>query len=130
MARARSGERSPHGLRALGTQGERLAERYLVGQGFRIIARNVHLRHAEIDLLALEEETLCFIEVKLRTSDAFGTPAEAVGRRKRLRISRAAAQLLATWPLPSHRRVRFDVVAIDAAHHPPLIRLIRDAFSA
>jgi len=116
--------------RALGRLGEDLAERHLVAAGFRILARNVHLRHAELDLVALDRATLVFVEVRLRRSARFGSGEESVDARKRRRIAAAAAELLARGTLPRAARVRFDVIAIDAAVDPPRVTHFRDAFSA
>ena len=116
--------------RALGRLGEDLAERHLVAAGFRILARNVHLRHAELDLVALDRATLVFVEVRLRRSARFGSGEESVDARKRRRIAAAAAELLARGTLPRTARVRFDVIAIDAAVDPPRVTHFRDAFSA
>ena len=115
--------------RALGRLGEDLAERHLVAAGFRILARNVHLRHAELDLVALDRATLVFVEVRLRRSARFGSGEESVDARKRRRIAAAAAELLARGTLPRAARVRFDVIAIDAAVDPPRVTHFRDAFS-
>jgi len=123
-----SGGTPRRNLRAVGRYGEKLAETHLVRNGFRILARNVHLRHAELDLVALEGDTLCFIEVRLRASRRFGSAEESVDRRKQRRLARAAAAFLATHSLPHHEALRFDVVTIDTSHHPPYINLIRDAF--
>ena len=81
--------------RAQGRRGEQLAERVLRREGFRILARNLHFRHAELDLVALEGDTLCFIEVRLRSSRAFGSAEESVSRAKQRRIVRAARDFLA-----------------------------------
>jgi putative endonuclease len=116
--------------RALGRLGEALAEAHLRRAGFRILARNVHLRHAELDLVALDGGALVFVEVRLRTSARFGGAAESVGPRKQRRIAAAAAELLARGGLPRAARIRFDVVAIDAATDPPRIEHLRDAFSS
>jgi len=116
--------------RARGAAGEALAARHLEGLGFRIVARNVHLRHAELDLIAIEGAALVFVEVRLRASARFGTAAESVDARKQRRIARAAAELLARGGLPRHARVRFDVVAIDAGATPPAVTHFRDAFTA
>ena len=115
--------------RALGRYGERLAERHLERRGFRILARNLHLRQAELDLLALEGRTLCFVEVRLRSGRGFGSAAESIDARKRRRLVRAAARVLATCALPPHDALRFDVVSIDASRTPPELRLIRNAFT-
>jgi putative endonuclease len=122
-------QRRAGGRRALGRTGEDLAVRYLETLGFRILTRNLHLRHAELDVIALERRTLCFIEVRLRRGDRFGDAAASVDRRKQRRLVHAAAEVLATRSLPRHERVRFDVVAIDVGPGGRTIRLIRDAFA-
>src|SRR5262245_48435706 len=116
--------------RALGRLGESLAEAHLRRAGFRILARNVHLRHAELDLVAQERGALVFVEVRLRSSERFGGAAESVDPRKQRRIAAAAAELLARGGLPRAARIRFDVVAIDASVDPPRIEHLRDAFNA
>ena len=116
--------------RALGRLGEALAEAHLRRVGFRILARNVHLRHAELDLVALDRAALVFVEVRLRTSARFGSAAESVDPRKQRRIAAAAAELLARGGLPRAARIRFDVVAIDASVDPPRLEHVRDAFAA
>ena len=120
--------------------GEALAECALRREGFRIVARNVHMRHSEIDLVALEGTTLCFVEVRLRSSDRFGSAEESVDARKQRRILRGARAFLsqqagaqqagAQGPPARYDAIRFDVVAIDASHDPPTVRLIRAAFTA
>lgn len=116
--------------RARGAAGEALAAQHLEQHGFRILARNVHLRHAELDLVALERTTLVFVEVRMRASARFGSALESVDARKQGRIARAAAELLARGGLPRHTRVRFDVIAIDAGCKPPIVTHLRDAFTA
>lgn len=116
--------------RALGRRGEALAEAYLRRHGFRILARNLHLRYAEVDLVALDGRALCIIEVRTRSSSRFGSPAESVDGRKRRRLVRAARELIAARRWPRYERVRFDVVGVDTSHDPPKLSLIRDAFHA
>jgi putative endonuclease len=116
--------------RARGAAGEALAARHLEQLGFRIVARNVHLRFAELDLIALDGTALVIVEVRLRAGRAFGSAAESVDARKQRRIVRAAGELLARGELPRFARVRFDVVAIDAGVTPPRLTHIRDAFTA
>ena len=116
--------------RRLGALGERLAEAHLRGLGFRILARNLHLRAAELDLVALDGDALCFIEVRTRRAPGFGRAEESVDARKQRRLVDAARRALASRRWPRHERVRFDVVAIDASREPPELELIRDAFYA
>lgn len=115
--------------RALGRHGESVAARYLEDHGLRILARNVHLRHAEIDLIALDGGTLCFVEVRLRSSDRFGSAAASVDRRKQRKLARAAAEWLARGRAPRYAQLRFDVVAIDSSREPPRIEHFADAFA-
>ncbi len=122
--------RRPDNTRGLGRRGEDIAQSFLERKGFRILARNVHLRYAELDLVALDRDALCFIEVRLRRSQRLGTGAASVDARQRRRIVRAASEVLATHQLPRFRKVRFDVVAIDAWLDPPRVTHIRDAFHA
>ena len=126
MASPRSGGSSNR--RMLGRRGEDIAEDYLRAHGFRILARNVHLRHAEIDIVALDRDALCIVEVRMRANRAYGSALESVDRRKQRRLARAAAQLIATRPVPRHRVIRFDVIAIDCSHVPPIVDHVRDAF--
>jgi putative endonuclease len=118
----------PDSRRARGRRGEDLAAAHLERAGYLIVARNVRLRGGELDVVALERGSLCFVEVRLRSGAGYGTPEESIDARKRRRLARAARELLATRPLPPHRGLRFDVVAIDAREEPPRIRLLRDAF--
>jgi putative endonuclease len=115
--------------RNAGRAGEDLATAFLQAAGFRILARNVQLRRAELDLVALDGGCLVFVEVRLRRSGRFGSAAESVDARKQRRIAGAALELVARGGVPRMPRMRFDVVAIDASHDPPRISHIRDAFA-
>ena len=112
--------------RGRGKVGEEEAVRWLEAQGFAILDRNVVTHAGEIDLVAREGDTLCFIEVKARGTAAYGPAIAAVGPAKQRRVSRAAALYLAL-----HRLVgacRFDVLGLDAAEGGWTYTLIRDAF--
>lgn len=74
--------------RALGAYGERLAERYLRDHGLTILDRNWRCARGEIDIVALDGPCLAVVEVKTRTTDAFGAPFEAVTRVKLARLRR------------------------------------------
>ena len=120
---------TPRATRARAAPGEALAAAHLRASGFRILARNVHLRHAEIDLVALDGAALGIVEVRLRTSDRFGSAASRSTRASSGASSRAARAARARRPA-APRAVRFDVVAIDAATDPPRIEHLRDAFNS
>lgn len=117
--------------RGTGDRGEALAASYLEERGWRIVARNwrpsgVGLR-GEIDLVAARPGVLAFVEVKSRSTDAFGGPLVAVTARKQARIRR-----LATAFLREHRlraaQLRFDVVAVRFDGPEPVVEHVEAAF--
>lgn len=118
----------------VGNAGERLAAHHLDLKGYIILARKQRiLKIGEIDLIAYAEDgvTLCFIEVKTRTSSCYGTPAEAVDKNKRARIRRMAEAFLYDLNCEiSETSVRFDVieVEIDLKTRCARVRHITDAF--
>jgi putative endonuclease len=102
-----------------GRRGERIAAEFLARRGFRVIGGGFLARRGEIDLVCRRGDRLVLVEVKTRTSDAFGTPDEAVGPRKRRALRAAAAEYrtLAGWRGP----IDFAVVAIREGQQPELI---------
>ncbi len=80
--------------RAIGDKGEGLAVAYLVNNGYRIVQRNFCIRGGEIDIIATKNRQLCFIEVKTRSNDRFGTPAESITWNKRAHLHRAINHFL------------------------------------
>jgi putative endonuclease len=116
----------PH-TRARGAAAEDAAEKYLRSLGYRIVERNVYTHLGELDVVALEGETLCFVEIKARASGEYGRAVEAVGPRKQKRLARAAAMFLAKNR--SKRACRFDVLALDRRDDGAWeFTLVRDAF--
>lgn len=110
-----------------GKEGEKLAASYLKSQGYRIIERNFKKRYGEIDIIAQEEETLVFIEVKTRWSRRFGRPEEAVTPWKLKSVIKTAQYYKMLHPeLPDLMRI--DVVAIDfcAKGKEERVRLIKN----
>ncbi|HEX7459856.1 MAG TPA: YraN family protein, partial [Acidimicrobiales bacterium] len=81
--------------RSLGASGEDLAAGWYEDQGYEILERNWRRREGEVDLIVRRRRTVVFVEVKTRTSDAFGTGAEAVLPAKQRRIRRLASRWLA-----------------------------------
>ena len=115
---------------ALGRKGEAAARAYLEQHGVRILAANYSCTAGEIDLIGREREALLFIEVKTRSSEAFGPPQLAVHQRKQRQIVRAAQWFLAERRL-SEVACRFDVVAVTVlGDGVPHIHWLRDAFPA
>ncbi len=96
---------------SLGDRGEREAERHLLRKGLIIVARGYSDKFGEIDLIAVDGETIVFVEVKTRRSDFAGAPAEAVDDRKQAKITRTATGYLKFNHL-TECSARFDVIAI------------------
>lgn len=115
----------PH-TRAQGRSGEDDAVEYLRGLGYQILERNVSNKAGEIDVVATEDSTLCFIEVKARSSRTYGPAIEAVSLHKQRRVARAAALYLAFHRTDSP--CRFDVLAMDLVGGGWQFTLVRDAF--
>jgi len=108
-------------------RGERLAAEHLLRSGLVILDRNWRSGHLEIDLVAREDQVVAFVEVKTRGPGP-QAPLEAVGRRKRTRVRRAAEAWIRAHPGVG-REFRFDAVAvrIDPTGEPR-IEHVRDAF--
>jgi putative endonuclease len=117
-----TGGRLPYGERS-----EHLAARHLKWRGYKIIARNFRAAGAEIDVIALDHDTIVFVEVKARMSDALGPPELAVDGRKQFRIRRAAA-IFANRSHREERPTRFDVVAIVGDGRSRKVEHLKDAF--
>ena len=98
--------------RRLGRWGEDRAAEYLRDKGYRILAANWKCRFGEIDLVAGDGTCLCFVEVKLRKSAAYGSAAAYVDRRKQEKL-RASAMLYLSRR-PTDLQPRFDVVEVYA----------------
>ena len=99
-----------------GRIGEDLACRRLERDGLSIVARNSRTRFGELDVIAIDGETLVFVEVKtIRAGGLRGPeqPAHAVGRRKQMQVRRLARAWLAENLPPRYRSIRFDVVGVS-----------------
>ena len=111
-----------------GAESEQLAAAYLIGRGYSIIKRNFRFgREGEIDIVAIDGQTLVFVEVKARSSHAYGLPEAAVTPAKQ-RILRRAALGYCYINSVQDRECRFDVIALDLQSTPPVIRHIVNAF--
>jgi len=112
---------------ALGAEGEAQAAAWYEAEGYEVLERNWRRREGEVDLIVRRGATVVFCEVKTRTSDRFGTGAEAVLPAKQRRIRRLASRWLAELtPAVGRGRIelRFDVVSITAG----TVEVIEDAF--
>jgi putative endonuclease len=112
----------------LGRAGERAAAELLKTRGYEVIGTGFAARRGEIDLVCRRGRDLVLVEVKTRTTHAFGTPLEAVGTRKRRALLAAAAEYraLAEWRGP----IRFAVVALTGNPDDGFAaELVEDPFS-
>jgi putative endonuclease len=111
----------------LGRAGEAAAAELLKKRGYTLVGTGFAARRGEIDLLCRRGGELVVVEVKTRTSSAFGTPAEAVGARKRAALLAATAEYraLAEWRGP----IRFAIVGLTGdPEHGFAAELIEDPF--
>ncbi len=98
---------------------------HLQRAGMRIVERRWRCAYGEVDIVALDGETLVFVEVKTRSGASFGSPSEAVTPVKARRVRRLAQQWLAAERPPGEAELRFDVVSVvrRRGHAPVLVHL-------
>lgn len=107
--------------RAKGAMGEEFACARLEEDGYRILVRGYRVSHSEIDIIARKEDTIAFVEVKLRSSRSLCTPAQAVSRAQRKRIVLAAVAYLKTNGIYNTGEIqpRFDLFEIETTGELP-----------
>ena len=114
----------------LGKLGEDLACCELQRRGYAVLARRHRTRYGEIDIVARDDDTIVFVEVKARRTKRYGGAVEAVTRHKQRKVAAMALDYLARADR-LEARCRFDVVAIDRiGTDRPEIRVIPNAFPA
>ena len=111
----------------LGKFGEEAACALLKKNGYKILVRNYKNKLGEIDIIAYDKDTICFIEVKSRHSDKFGLPQEAIFAPKQRKISKVALSFLKENNL-FDKKARFDVVSVIYSGEMPRLDLIKNAF--
>lgn len=131
LDRQRQSARRRRGLAAhlqLAEQGEDWAQRFIQDMGWIVVARNYRRKggRGEIDLVAVEGETLVFVEVKTRSSAETGEPERAVHRAKEKLIGRTAEEYLRMATLEG-MAVRFDVISLVMGEKTK-VEYLRDAF--
>ncbi len=107
---------------------EKEAAEYLKGKGYKILERNFRTSFGEIDIIAKDNQALCFIEVKVRTFPYKYEPFEAVDRNKRSKIIKTSLYYLKSKRLFS-QRVRFDVLSITRFKEAWEFYLLKGAFN-
>jgi putative endonuclease len=96
---------------ALGQQGEQLAATFLTRAGLTILDRNWRCKQGEIDIVALDGQTLVICEVKTRSGVRFGTPLEAITRQKAWRLRKLAVLWVNAHGL-IFEAIRIDIIGI------------------
>ncbi len=119
--------------KALGAAVETAAREHLIRAGLMDVAANVNFRGGELDLVMLdrntrEGDTVVFVEVRYRRSDAFGGGAASIDARKRQKLIRAASLFLARHPRHANLACRFDVIEASGDPAAPRLIWLKDAF--
>ena len=99
----------------IGAAGEELAAELLKSKGYYIIRRNFSCPYGEVDIIAVKDKAISFIEVKTRTSLLYGSPAEAVDMKKQRHIRNAARYLLSRYNR-EWDSLNFQVIEISIGH--------------
>ena len=111
----------------LGKRGEQLAEEYFLKKGYEILHRNWRHSHYEIDLIAIKDDLLHFVEVKLRSSKTFGMPEQNVKKKKFQSLLHAADEFL--FQHQQYRHVQYDILSINiSSNTEPEFFLIEDVY--
>ncbi len=110
----------------LGKLGEHLAAAYLKKQGYTILESNYYFNRAEIDLIAVDGNTLVIVEVKTRNSNFFGNPQDFINQNKIGLLVKAADHYMQSKGLT--KEVRFDVIAIIKNQNQQSLEHFKDAF--
>ncbi len=111
-----------------GNLAEQQALVFLQQQGLVCVAQNFRCKGGEIDIIAFEQDTLVFVEVRLRQNKSYASAAESITKTKQRRILHAAQFFLMTHPRYQHCNLRFDGVLFTHLNHPP--EWIKAAFDA
>jgi putative endonuclease len=109
--------------RQKGNEAEEIAAEYLKKRGYKILARNYSSKTGEVDIIARLKNTLVFVEVKARASDAFGGAAAAVTKAKQLRVTKAAISYI-KQNRPAFDALMFDIIALTGGR----VEHIQNAF--
>ncbi|MGM0655267.1 MAG: YraN family protein [Thermodesulfobacteriota bacterium] len=118
------------GGKQLGKKGELAARQFLLSRGYKVLASNYSTPQFEIDIIAKDDDTLCFVEVKTRTGLKKGLPREGVTPAKQKKIIMGAQYYLSLNKI-TNTRVRFDVVEVlykDSSHTACEMTVIPNAF--
>ena len=111
-----------------GKIGEDIASKYLSSINYKILERNFECKRGEIDIIAIDNEELVFIEVKTRSSAIYGRPSEAVDDVKKKHIYKAAEYYVYIRNL-ENEKIRFDVIEVYKKNNKYIINHIKKAIT-
>ena len=115
-------------MRSTGSQFEDLALAHVQREGLVLLVRNFNSRFGELDLVLRDRDTVVFLEVRYRRSQAFGGALDSVGASKRDRLGKAASLFLQANPALANHPCRFDVMASSGSAAAPTFDWQRNAF--
>lgn len=110
----------------LGKQGEEIAVSYLKKHGYKIIETNFSCKFGEIDIIAEKDDTICFVEVKTRTNESFGSPVEAITPFKMKHIIKSVQYYILKRHLED-KEVRLDVLEVEMMNGRANVNQIENA---
>ena len=110
----------------LGQRGEQIAQTFLKDKGYKILHVNWRIRKLEIDIIAMDGETLVFVEVKTRQTHIFGEPEDAVNYKKQRSLIHAANAYVLKHRFENDSR--FDIISIIIEKTATVINHFPDAF--
>ena len=110
----------------LGVKGEELAKTFLIERGYRIIETNWREKKFEIDVIAIDEDEIVFVEVKTRTTSAFGNPEDSIDYRKQQHLIEGADYYIQEKEIDLE--CRFDVISIIHNKSDDKLNHIKNAF--
>ncbi len=110
-----------------GKSAEDLAEEYLRGLGYEIVARNYMVSHNEIDIIAKDRNYLVFVEVRSKSSTSFGKPEESMSIGKRKQVRKAAEMYLMQNPY-INLLIRLDFIGVTYNEGKAEINHLKNAF--
>lgn len=111
----------------LGQRAEDLACEYLLRQGLMVLERNFYIRGGELDIVAMEGETIVFVEVRSKSKGNYGLPEETISEKKRQFLYRAAEQYLIKQEY-TDKNCRFDVISVLFQERKTVVKWFKDAF--
>ncbi len=111
---------SPQNKLSIGSKGKKIACKSIKKNGYKIIEKNYRTKYGEIDIIAEQENTMCFIEVKARSSSDYGSPEEFVTKRKQKKLWRTSCIYINKNSI-ENKDFRFDVVAVDLKSEETII---------